>query len=161
MLVPRRKEWKPTYAFIIVSCTRSSASARFRLIRDAWRYRTSWSGTASRSNRAHNSASLSAFVMSLVPSRHHRVHPAPREALARTVNGAPSRGIIAELPQVQINLECGELPTQNGQADSHVHVMHPEIPHWFKHFSIGAGEDWVAASDGSGRQVLRDHAATR
>src|ERR1700722_8302153 len=62
-------------------------------------------------------------------SRHHRVHPAPRKPLARAVKGPPSRGIVTKLPHVQINLECGQLPTQKVQPDSYVHVMHPEIAH--------------------------------
>ena len=43
----------------MVSCTRSSASLRLRVIRRAPPYSTSSNGTASRTNRAVNSASLS------------------------------------------------------------------------------------------------------
>src|SRR6478672_1534296 len=81
-------------------------------------------------------------------SRHHRIHPEPRKPLAGTVKGTPSRGIVAGPPHVQINLECGQLPTQKVQPNSHVHVMLPEIAHgWLEPFSVGAGEDWRAASN--------------
>src|ERR1700761_1031433 len=95
-------------------------------------------------------------------SRHHRIHPEPRKPLAGTVKRTRSRGIVAGPPHVQVNLECGQLPTQKVQPNSHVHVVLPEIAHgWFEPFSVGAAEDWRAGSNRSDRQVSRRHAATR
>src|SRR5271156_3246527 len=95
-------------------------------------------------------------------SRHHRIHPAPRKPLARTVKGTPSRGVVAGRPHVQINLERGQLPTQKIQPDGHVHVMLPKIAYgWFEPFSVDAGDDWCAESNRSDGQVSRRHAATR
>src|ERR1700691_5136671 len=100
--------------------------------------------------------------MSLLASRCHGVDPAPRESLARTVNGAPRPGIVTDLPHIQIDIECGQLPTQKVQPNSHVHVMHPEIAHCrFEHLAIDPCEDGVTAPQWSGGQVSRRHAATR
>src|SRR5271166_217137 len=139
------------------------------------------SGRASRSNRALNSAATESLgtdlgarvalgwdwtavilVMSLLASRCHRIHPAPRKPLARTIKGVPRRGIITEFPKVQINFECGQLPTQKVQPNSHVHVMHPEIARGrCKNLAIDLADHGVTASDRSGGQVSGGHAATR
>src|ERR1700753_1547059 len=100
--------------------------------------------------------------MSRLVSRHHCGYPAPRESLARAVKRAPRRSIVTELPHIQVDLECGQLPTQEVQPNGHVHVMHPEIAHvWVEDFVISAADHRVAASDRSGGQVPRRHAATR
>src|SRR5271156_3589534 len=94
--------------------------------------------------------------MSLLTSRRHGVDPAPRKPVARTVKGVPRRGVVTQLPHVQINVEGGQLPTQQVQPNSHVHVMHPEIAYFrFEHLGVDPGEEGVAAPHRSGTQVSR------
>src|ERR1700720_1512084 len=121
------------------------------------------SGRASRSNRVLNSVwtLLAEFVMSLLASRRHGVDPAPRKPLARTVDGAPGWGVVTELAHVEIDVEGGQLPTQQVQPNRHVHVMGPEFVHLrCEHRGIDPGQAGVAVPDRSGGQMSRRHAAT-
>src|ERR1700746_2360417 len=67
--------------------------------------------------------------MSFRTSRCHGAHPAPREPLARNIEGARRRCVVPRPPHVQVNLECGQLPAEKVQPDRYVHVMHSEVAH--------------------------------